>query len=180
MTFRDEARLNRRYGSAGRYHRTISARLVVETLRTAGPLSRQDVPHSWYIGWLNRRTRLKIADPLKDQCLRWSCLIAWQYQRYPLEVFLWCFEQALVDGARSIDDVVSYWRRRCADFNLVSRLTIREFFEQTAEELYSRNALETLKSWNREVGPDDHRFEYIEEAQTDEAPCDALRMIAGW
>jgi hypothetical protein len=40
--------------------------------------------------------------------------------------------------------------------------------------------LETSKSWNREVGADDHRFEYVEEAQNDQAPRDALRMIASW
>jgi hypothetical protein len=176
--FRDQL-LPRAVDSPG-YRRTITARLLVATLKTAGSLSREDVRDSWYIGWLNKKTRLKIDDSLKEQCLRWSCLMARQYQRYPLEVFLWCFEEALANGARSIDDVVSYWQRRCAEFNRASRLTVQQFFKETAGALYSKDALETSRSWNRQVEPNDDRFEHIEEAQSDEAPYEALRMIAGW
>jgi predicted DCC family thiol-disulfide oxidoreductase YuxK len=107
--------------------------------------------------------------------------MARQYQRYPLELFLWCFEDALSRGARSIDDIRDNWIRRSSDFARLSHLTLRQLLAETADELLDQTELATSRAWNRVVvDRDDKRFEHIEEAKSDNAVEDALHMLAGW
>jgi hypothetical protein len=50
------------------------------------------------------------------------------YQRYAIELFLWCFEDAISHGNRSVEDVVTYWTQRTKDAGLQLR-TVKELME---------------------------------------------------
>ena len=91
------------------YRRTLTARLVLETLGNRKPMNGWELRNTWYLGRYpdNRALRISTLE-LRDQARRWSCLMARQYQRFPLEVLLSCFEQALAIGSRSLDEVILY------------------------------------------------------------------------
>lgn len=163
------------------YKRTLTARLVIETLRHAEPMSGLDIRHAWYTGRFATKRPLRIARvDLQDAARRWSCLMARQYQRFPLEVLLWCFEQALLDGMRSLDEVVVYWRRRSEAFNDQCDLKLGEFLEVSAAQHRRATESETSKQWSDHVQVDDDLFEHVSEAKGDSAVSDILHMIAGW
>ena len=50
------------------------------------------------------------------------------YQRYAIELFLWCFEDAISHGNRSVEDVVTYWTQRTKDAGLQLR-AVKELME---------------------------------------------------
>jgi hypothetical protein len=162
------------------YRRTLTARLVVATIRQAPNMTAWDVRHAWYTSYLKNGRELKLAPELVEQYLRWSGLIARQYQRYPFELFLWIFEEGLREGARSIDDLLSYWRKRSSQFRRISRTTVAQFLKELAGSCYRADELATSQQWNKEIDPDHARFEYVEDAQTDDAPYYALKMLGGW
>jgi hypothetical protein len=47
------------------------------------------------------------------------------YQRYAIELFLWCFEDAISHGNRSVEDVVTCWTQRTKDADRQLR-TVKE------------------------------------------------------
>ena len=50
------------------------------------------------------------------------------YQRYAIELFPWCFEDAISHGNRSVEDVVTYWTQRTKDAGLQLR-TVKELMD---------------------------------------------------
>jgi hypothetical protein len=107
--------------------------------------------------------------------------MARQYQRYPLELFLWCFEEGLAKGARSIDEIVSSWRKRSPEFNDSFKTPFREYLNGVAGDLLQDTDLATSRMWNRKViDLDDDRVEYVEDAKGDLALDNALYMLGAW
>jgi hypothetical protein len=130
---------------------------------------------------LPNHTRLHLSAPdLAEHVKRWACFIARQYQRYALELFLWCFEVAIKYGSRSVNEVIEYWAGRaqtnCALFNR----TFYEIMRDCAGPLLKEDDLRTSITWNNQVHVDHERFEFVPNPKNDFAIEHALTMLAGW
>jgi hypothetical protein len=163
------------------YKRTLTTRLLLATLRQRGGLSASDVRNVWYTGMFSDGTPFCVLElDIAHQHQRWSCFIARQYQRYAIELFLWCFEDALKAGARSVDDVIDHWSDRSARVGAKLDGTFRDIMEQCAGSLYQRDEIATSRAWNASVHWTDSRFEFTKDPQGDKAVVSGLRMLAGW
>lgn len=163
------------------YPRTLTTRLVLATLRQRRNLSTDDMRNAWYAGMFDDGTPLRPLDPdLESQRLRWSCFMARQYQRYAIELFLWCFEEALNNGCRSLDEVLSHWERRTSAAGQKLTGTFQQLANDLAGPILKKDPLATSAAWNNTVHAADLRFEYKDTAQGDEAVLHGLRIFAGW
>ena len=163
------------------YARTLTTRLLLATLNQRNCLSTDDIRNAWYTGMFDDGKLLQIKDPeLADHGRRWSCFMARQYQRYAIELLLWCFEDAINQGNRSIEAVIEYWERRSNSAGAKFDLTYETFARECAGRLLKNDELATSQSWNEKVHGGDERFEYVDEPRDDKAVINALRMIAGW
>ena len=163
------------------YPRTLTTRVVLATLKQRRNLSAEDMRTAWYTGLFDDGTPLQLTNPeLADHRQRWACFMARQYQRYAIELFLWCFEDALKNGCHSLEEVIDHWARRskAAGFTLTG--TFLHLAEQRAGSLLKKDALATSAAWNKTVHGADDRFEYVESPQDDQAVIHGLRMLAGW
>jgi hypothetical protein len=163
------------------YARTLTARLVLATLAQRDGLSSSEMHSAWYTGMFDDGRRLRIKEAqLVDHCQRWSCFMARQYQRYAIELFLWCFEAALKEGARSVDEVIAHWSDRTARAGAKLEGTFRGLLKECAGSLFEKDEIATSQAWNANVHGGDERFEHIAEPQSDNAVLNGLRMFAGW
>ncbi len=106
--------------------------------------------------------------------------MARQYQRYIIELFLWCFEDAIKHGNRSIDGVVQYWENRSKKAGESLSGDLGSIAKSCAGDLYDKDELVTSRAWNKKVTSIHARFEYIEEPCDDAAVIACLRMLSGW
>lgn len=163
------------------YARTLTTHLILETLRQGGDLPLWSIRNAWYTGMFPDGKKLRISQPaLVRQLGRWSSFLARQYQRYPIELFLWCFEDALNNGARSIDEVVDHWARRTSKSGDKLAGCFRDVLKEVAGDLYSPDEEATSRAWNDTVHEEDERFEEVLEPKDDEAVLHGLRIFAGW
>lgn len=163
------------------YARTLTTHLILETLRQGGELRLWSMRNAWYTGMFPDGKKLRIGQPeLVRQLGRWSSFLARQYQRYPIELFLWCFEDALSKGARSIDEVIGHWDRRASKAGKKLKGCFRDILKEVAGDLYSVDEETTSRAWNDTVHEEDERFEEVFEPKDDEAVLHGLRMFAGW
>jgi hypothetical protein len=163
------------------YARTRTARLLLATLAQQAPLKIHDIRDTWYTGSFGDGSRFKLKDDdLKDQRTRWSFFMARQYQRYAIELFLWCFEVALRDGSRSIDDAIRYWERRTRKEGLNFDGSFRDVMRSVAGGLHCVDDLDTSAKWNTTVHGAHEQMEYIEQPQNNAAGISGLKMFAGW
>jgi hypothetical protein len=163
------------------YARTRTARLLLATLCQRPGLSARDVRNSWYTGMFpDGRPHCLREMELVDQRHRWSCFVARQYQRYAIELFLWCFEDALNAGARSVDEVIARWSDRSARAGTKLDGSFRSILENRAGSLFKEGEFATSQAWNAAVNGADQRFEYIEDPRNDKAVISGFDMLAGW
>lgn len=163
------------------YFRTLTSRLLLETVNRRAGLSADDVRRTWYTGRFNDGRPLRINEPkLFDHQQRWSCFLARQHQRYAIELFLWCFEDALKGGMRSVEDVVAHWVERSSLAGSKLDGTFRKVLKQCAGALWKNDDDATSVAWNKEVHGNHDQFEYADEPQGDHAIIYGLRMLAGW
>lgn len=163
------------------YARTLTTRLILETLKQQGGLGLWSLRNVWYTGMFPDGKKLGIRESdLKRHLARWSAFLARQYQRYPVELFLWCFEAALSKGARSIDEVVAYWDRRTSKAGENLPGCFSDVLKDVAGDLYSAGEDATSRAWNGAVHEDDDRLEWVFEPKDDAAVLHGLRMFAGW
>lgn len=163
------------------YPRTLTTRLLLETVERRGGLSSGDVRRIWLSGRFGDGRPLRIKEPqLVDQQLRWSCFMARQYQRYAIELFLWCFEVAISGGMRSVEDVVAYWADRSTRAGSKLDSSFRKILQDCAGPLWKGDETATSAAWNTEVHGDHEQFEYVDEPQGDHAIYHGLHMLAGW
>lgn len=163
------------------YPRTLTTRLLLATLKQRRNLSAEDMRIAWYTGLFDDGTPLHLTSPeLADHRQRWACFMARQYQRYAIELFLWCFEDALKNGCHSLEEAIDHWARRskAAGFTLTG--TFLHLAEQCAGSLLKKDELATSAAWNKTVHGGDNRFEYVESPQDDQAVIRGLRMVASW
>jgi hypothetical protein len=167
-------------GSSG-FARTLSARLVLATLQQRTCISTQELRDAWYTGMFSDGTLLSIEDrQLDDQRKRWALFMARQYQRYAIELFLLCFEEALLNDCRSVDEVVDYWTSQANFGDLLVSGTFRDVLKTCAGRLYRNDDVLCSQAWNAEVHQGDERFEYVAAPQDNGAIGSGLRMLAGW
>lgn len=163
------------------YARTRTTRLLLATLQKRDHQTSDAIRNAWYTGQFDDGAVLKLADDdLEDMRQYWSHFMARQYQRYGIELMLWCFETALVNGCRSIVEAVEYWESRSRDAGGDLPGTFRQVLDDVAKDLASENDPATSRAWNEFVHAADTRFEYVEDAHNEEGCVHALRMFAGW
>jgi hypothetical protein len=163
------------------YARTLTTRLVLATLGQRNRLSTEEIRNAWYTRMFNDGKPLQIKDPeLADHSWRWSCFMARQYQRYAIELLLWCFEDAIKHGNRSIEAVIEYWERRSKSAGVKFNFTFETFARECAGRLLKEDDLATSCAWNEKVHGGNENFEYVDEPRDEKAVIYALRMIAGW
>ncbi len=163
------------------YARTLTTRLMLATLSQRNRLTTDQIRNAWYTGMFEDGKPLQIKDQeLADHCLRWSCFMARQFQRYAIELLLWCFEDAIKQGNSSIEAVIEYWERRSKSGGFDGSVTFEHFARGNAGKLLKKDDLATSQAWNESVHAGDEHFEYVDEPRDDNAVINALRMIAGW
>jgi hypothetical protein len=163
------------------YGRTLTARLLIETLRTHKELTCDQIRDVWYTGMYEDGNRLTLQDEeLKKHMKTWSFLMARQYQRYPLELFLWCFEDALRNGCRSIEDVIEYWSERTQSAAGSLNGTFLDLLHSASEGYSGSSDLKISETWNNQVSGTHEKFEYQRSSQDDSACMQGLQMLAGW
>ena len=162
------------------YGRTLTARLLIETLHTHEELTCDQIRNVWYTGMYEDGNPLILRDEeLQGHMATWSFLMARQYQRYPLELFLWCFEDALRNGCRSIKDAIQHWSKRTQSAGDSLDGTFLDFLH-SATEGFSGSDLEKSKTWNNKVNTTHEKFEHQWSSQDDSACMQGLQMLAGW
>jgi hypothetical protein len=163
------------------YARTLTTRLLLATLNQRNRLSTDAIRNAWYTGMFDDGKLLQIKDPeLADHGRRWSCFMARQYQRYAIELLLWCFEDAIKNGNRSIETVIEYWERRSKSAGAKFNVSFETFARECAGTMLKKDDLATSKAWNERVHAGVESFEYVDQPRDDNAVINALRMIAGW
>ena len=163
------------------YARTLTARLIIETLKQRDELSLWSLRNAWYTGLFADGEQLHVGGmELVRHLGRWSAFLARQYQRYPIELFLWCFETALSKGSRSVEEVIEYWAHRTAKAGDGFRKNFREVLKATAGDLFVADEEATSRAWNAAVHEEDERLEIVDDPKDDMAVLHGLRMFAGW
>lgn len=163
------------------YARTLTARLLIATLRQEAPMQVAEIRDAWYTGHFANGSKLKIGDgEVRAQCAKWSYFMARQYQRYAIELFLWCFEVALRDGCRSVDEAIVYWDERTRKAGDKLTGDFRSIMESVAGDLGRADDLKTSERWNATVHGGHRQMEYVDDPQNNTACLSGLRMFAGW
>jgi hypothetical protein len=163
------------------YARTLTTKLLLATIQQRDRITTSDIRVAWYVGMFVDGKRLKFADPaLSQHSQRWSCFMARQYQRFAIELFLWCFEDAIGHGSRSISDVIEHWSARTKTAGLNLNGTFIDLACKHAGSLLMTEETAISRAWNDRVHGGDVRFEHIAQPQDDKAVIHGLKMIAGW
>ena len=163
------------------YSRTLTMRLLLETVNSRAGLSAEEVRRIWYTGRFSDGRALRIREPqLANHQQRWSCFLARQHQRYAIELFLWCFEDALKNGMRSVEDVVASWVDRSTSAGSKLDGTFSKALRGCAGPLWKGDDTATSEAWNTEVHGDHDQFELVSEPLDDHAISHGLQMFAGW
>jgi hypothetical protein len=163
------------------YQRTRTARLILATLEQRGNADAQEIRNAWYTGMFSDGEDVVLSGgSLTDQRMHWLYFMARQYQRRAIELFLWCFETALVTGCRSIEDIVDYWEARTAEGRVDLDQTFEDILRQVGGDVWQDDAEATSLSWNEHVHLGHPDFEHVANPQDDLACIHGLRMLAGW
>jgi len=163
------------------YARTLTTRLILATLRQRDRLTTEEIRHAWYTGMFEDGRPLELKDAeLADHAQRWSCFMARQYQRYAIELLLWCFEDAIKFGNRSVEAVVQYWERRSQSSGTDFGQSFDSFMREIAGGLSHKDDEAISRAWNEKIHGGDRRFEFVPDPCGDAALIHALRMVAGW
>lgn len=163
--------------------RMLTARLIVSTLQQSGPVDLEGLRAMWHTGLTPNGERIILHDPeLENQRELWSIFQGRQYQRYILELFLRCFEISLVEGCRSIEEIVEYW---IFELEPVGQGSPPANFEQVlyAESKWFGDHLtfaEISDAWNRLVHGEHHAYDWIDEDDTRKECTRAIKMLARW
>jgi hypothetical protein len=169
-------------GSSGK-GRTLTAKLIVETLKCKSPLSLEDIRTVWHSGILPSGKELKFKNhQLLTQRNYWSIFLGRQHQRFILELYLRCFELALLAGCKSIEEIVNYWVKLWSEY---SKYSFPETFIQLllleSEWLPGDlNFIETSKFWNERVHGEHSHFDWIDYNEDNEEFIRACKMLARW
>ncbi|MBU4270964.1 MAG: hypothetical protein KKE86_06020 [Planctomycetes bacterium] len=161
--------------------RSLTAKLLIATLEQQDGLTTQDIRAVWHTGRFSGKKTLRLSDQeLVVHRERWSVFQARQYQRYVIELFMWCFENAILAGSSSMADITESALQAFRQTTQFPRV-FRDCLLQEARSLTRSTTFETISErWNREVhGGHPSYIGMFPDEETEE--CErALRMLARW
>ncbi len=163
--------------------RTLTANLILQTIGQDSDLTTDDLRAVWHTGTTRKRGLVLKGPEIIRQRERWEIFTHRQYQRYCLEMFMHCFEQALIDGCHSIRQVVDKsvgvvtkaYPGQSATFEAIVHAEAKA---AGLKPVKNTDALST--AWQNTVSWTQASYDWIE--PTDERPpiCRALTMLARW
>lgn len=164
-------------------YRNLTARLICESIRQHKYSTPADLRACWYSGLHPTGETLRLSDERLCQHRElWALFQARQIQRTISEVFLRCFEIALKNGADSVKEVVSHWRKRSPpEFKLDSWSSLDDFVRHEAMPICNLSSLYAVSSvWHATVHEGHLLYDDVVENSTDAELWRACRMLARW
>lgn len=157
--------------------RTLSAALLVATLRQKPGLDREQLLRVWHTGLIGSKS-LKLIDPVLVQHRElWSLFIARQYQRFCLEYFMHCFERCLDSEMRTLPSCAANLVSEMPDTNA----TFREVCAAEAATIGLNGDMRTLsEGWNAQVHGRSANYDWGDDLDDDRPAESAMRMLARW
>ncbi len=161
--------------------RTLTARLLVATLKQQSGLDLDEIRAVWHTGRFPDGSELRVTAPeLVVQRERWAVFQTRQYQRYVIELFMKCFELALARQLSSIDEITREVVLPCSSAEDAPR-TVRDQVSTEARHVSQAKRFETVSEhWNRDVHGDHPAYVWIEANDELDECVRALRMMARW
>lgn len=169
------------HGSEDGDGRALTAKLMIDTLRSRKGLDAEELRAVWHTGLFADGSRFQPKDErLRTHRDRWAIFQARQYQRFVIEQFARCFEIALQHGASSIEDIVDHATEGIAE----ARRPLRELcLSESKLVSTSRDPDKVSSRWNSVVHGEHEayvgRLRFDRESEPHECRC-ALRMVARW
>jgi hypothetical protein len=162
--------------------RTLTANLLLQTLKQAPDLTTNEIRNAWYTGLGRNGRSLQISLlPIVHQLERWSIFMCRQYQRYCLEQFFHCFELGLKSGCRSIRELVEEGIRLLATTAEGAPNTLDAEIRREASAARLSGTMEEMsKGWRSTVGWDSAQFDWVSAESVDLPIRRALTLLARW
>jgi len=163
--------------------RTLTAKLLIETLKQDSHLSTKEIRVVWYTGLFKTGKQLTLNNPvLLEHREKWSIFMARQYHRLILEHFLLIFELSLKGGCRSIDEIRDYSLEK---WRLLNGYSLPDSFQEllNLESNWLKpftNLEDISKKWNNLVHGDHHFFEGFNNVEESELCAITCRVLARW
>jgi hypothetical protein len=161
--------------------RTLTAELLLHTLTLQENLTENEVRAAWHTGQFSNGQRLGFStNDLSLQREYWAIFQARQYQRWIVEDFMWCFEDALLQGCSTMDAITEWVISQLQEASN-GPTCFRDVVMREARQITRASRFETISEhWDRQV----HGAHpcYIDAPTYDDMDeCDrALRMLARW
>jgi hypothetical protein len=162
--------------------RTLTARLLIATIRQRSGLTLDGVRSVWHSGLLPNGCQLRTTDPnLAIHRERWSIFQGRQYQRWAIEQLMWCFEDALKQGFGLIDEMVA-----CALSNYKASEgypgSLRDCVLAETRQVSRATKYETIsENWTRDVHGEHPAYIGNLRADKEMDKCQsAIRTLARW
>lgn len=162
--------------------RTLTARLLIATIRQRRGLDLDGIRSAWHSGLLPNGRELRIPNPdLAIQRERWAIFQGRQYQRWAIEQLMWCFEYALTQGFGLIDEMVDY---ALSDYRASDGYprSLKDCVLSEARQVSRATKYETISEhWHRDVHGDHPAYIGKLRADKEMEECEsAIRTLARW
>lgn len=164
------------------YRRTVTARLILETLSQGNSFTTSRMRSIWYTGMYLTGDPLECKNKeIQVQQKYWAHFMARQYQKYALETLFYCFEVGLKYKCRTIGEIISYHLSQPPCAEGLWPATFDELLGWEASAVSEPKADLTIsRLWNEQVHPGHDHFE---ESEDDEEVAElyyASRLLARW
>jgi hypothetical protein len=162
--------------------RTLTAQLLIATIRQRSGLTLDGIRSVWHSGLLPNGRELRMPNPdLAIQRERWSIFQGRQYQRWAIEQLMWCFEFALTQGFGLIDDMVAY---ALSDYQASDGYpgSLNDCVQAEARQVSRATKYETISEhWTRDVHGEHPAYIGNLRADKEMEECEsAIRTLARW
>ncbi|QDU98803.1 hypothetical protein [Lignipirellula cremea] len=160
--------------------RTLTARLMIETLKQQSGLGLEDLRAVWHTGLLPGGEELQLQDArLVLHRELWAIFQSRQYQRYIIELFMKCFELALQQQLSSIDDITAHVTESLPGDP--ASQSLREYVMQESKLVSSAQDLTRVSAaWQKKVTGDHQAYVWIDSESVEDDCTRAVKMLARW
>lgn len=161
--------------------RTLTAQLMISTLNQCSGLNLETIRAAWHTGRLPTGEELRLSSlPLETHREKWAIFQARQYQRYIVEMFMWCFESALSERISLIDGIVDHALSAFRSNSEFPR-SIREAVTIESQSVTTATEPNTISEhWNRSVHGAHPAYIWVLRRSEMEHCERAIRMLARW
>jgi len=161
--------------------RTLTARLIIATLKRRPHLDVDNLRAVWHTGLFAPEEPLRLREPeLVTQAELWSLFQTRQYQRYIIELMMLCFETAIGDRCTTIDRITSHAMAGVREHH-VQLTTFRHWLTQEAKPISASKDYEGVSErWAQVVSGDHSHYIWISDEDDADNCGRALRMLARW